>query len=54
LSKAFLAYGQLWNEFMWPLVHVYARQRIGVARRGGMAKPAIALAACLASGSGRL
>lgn len=38
LSKAFFAYGQFWNEFMWPLVLVFARQRIGVARRGRMAK----------------
>jgi len=39
LSKVVFAYGQIWNEFMWPLVQVCARQRISVARRGEMAKP---------------
>jgi hypothetical protein len=39
LSKVVFAYGQIWNEVMWPLVQVCARQRISVARRGEMAKP---------------
>jgi hypothetical protein len=39
LVKVVFAYGQIWNEFMWPLVQVCARQRISVARRGEMAKP---------------
>jgi hypothetical protein len=38
LSKVVFAYGQIWNEFMWPLVQVCVRQRISVARRGEIAK----------------